>query len=218
MVRPGAAQAAYVPGIEQFHVVGRDEQVTRFRLAAFQLPGLAVLDNEGVRGHPGGVLAAGTEALVAGHAVSTGYHDCLCRRRRRVGDDAARRVDPDRARHLTRHAGRKGRKDATLVDNPAGAGVGLAEFFDDLDVSRQVEFRAPQGARQGHVEQPGVRQCLEERARQLPVGVDLVGAGANFRGHFAGGIEQRASLCLQHQSWLSIMAGSNGFAPGQRSG
>ena len=89
-----------------------------------------------------------------------------------------------------RHARRERREDAPLVDDPTRAGIGLAELLDDPDVGGQVDFRAAQGAGQRHVEQAGVRQRLEQRARQLARGVDLLGAGADLRGQGARRLEQ----------------------------
>ena len=59
MVRPGAAQAAHLPGVEELRLSHRNEQVARLRLPVFQPARLAVLDDEGVRRHPRGVPAAG---------------------------------------------------------------------------------------------------------------------------------------------------------------
>ena len=99
-----------------------------------------------------------------------------------VGDDAARRIDPDRARHLGRHPGRIGRKDAALVDHPGGAGVCFAELLDHLNISREVEFRTAQSAWQRQMEHAGVRQGFEERPWEFPRGLDLLGVGADLGG------------------------------------
>ena len=143
---------------------------------------LTVLHDLGVRGHPRGVPATGAEALAAGDPVTARHHDRLAGRGGAVGNDAARRVDPDRACDLPRHPGRIGREDPTLVDDPAGARVGLGQLLDHLDVARQVELQTAHGARQRQPEQPGVGQRLEERPRQLPLRLDLIGAGADLGG------------------------------------
>ena len=64
VVRPRAAQAPDVPGVEQLGLGDRHEQVARLRLPVLQPSGMAILDDLGVRGHPGGMPAAGAEALL----------------------------------------------------------------------------------------------------------------------------------------------------------
>src|SRR5207247_139936 len=120
---------------------------------------------------------AGAEALATRDPVAARHHNRLGGWGGRVCDDAPRRVDPDRASHIARHPGRVGGKDRALIDRPAGAGVGLPELLDHLNVGRQVELRAAQGAWKGQMEQPGVGQRLEERPRELTRCLDRVGGG-----------------------------------------
>ena len=115
----------------------------------------------------------------------------LAARERRVRHDAARRVDPDHARDVARHPRRVGREDRALVDDPGGAGVRFPQLFDHLDVGRQVELRAAQGARERQAEQAGVGERLEERARELTRRVGLLGAGPDLGDQLPGGVERR---------------------------
>ncbi len=178
-----------MPGIEQLGLGRRHEQVALFGLTIFK-SGLAVLEDMGARRQPGGVPATRAEALAAADPIAARHHDRLGRWHRRVRDDAARRVDPDQASDVARHSRRVGREDRALIDDPAGAGVGFAELLEHLDVGRQVDLRAAQSARQRQLEQAGVGQRLEQRPRQLPVGLDLIGEdriiGASFRAASSG--------------------------------
>ena len=109
-----------------------------------------------------GMPAARAEALLARDPVPTWDYDRLSARDG-GGDDAARRIDPDGARDLGRHAGRVGRKDGSLVDRPGGAGVCLPEFLDHLNIGGEVELRAAQSAWQRQMKHPCVRQCFGSR-------------------------------------------------------
>ena len=196
MVRAGAAHPARVPGVEQLRLGDRHEEVARLRQIALH-PDLAVLDDLGVGRDPRGVAAAGAEPLAAGgtgDAIATRHHDRLRGRGRRVRHDGARHVDPDRARHRPRHPRRVGAEDGALIQAPAGARVGLADLLDHQDVGRQVDLAAADGARDRHVEQPGVRHRLEERARQLAPRLDLVGGGANLGHDLPCSVDQRAAV------------------------
>ena len=124
--------------------------------------------------------AAGAETLAACDPVPARYDDRLRRGGRGVGHHAARRIDPDRARHLVRHAGGVGRKNAALVDHPGGAGIRFAKLLDHLDIGGQVDLGTAQGAWQRHMEHPGVRQGLEERPWELTLGLDRRGVGLNL--------------------------------------
>jgi hypothetical protein len=90
------------------------------------------------------------------------------------------------------------RIDRALVDRPRGARVRLAQLLEDLDIGRQVELAAAERARDGHVVEPGIGQRFEERARQLALGLDLVGGGSDLGGQLAGGIQQRSGLGSGH--------------------
>ena len=186
----GAPHAAHVPGVEQLRLGDRHEHVARLGRLALH-PHLAVVDDLRVGGHPGGVSAAGAEALPSGDAIAARHHHRLGGRGRRVGHHRARRIDPDLARHLARHARGVGRVDRALVHAPAGARVGLAELLDHLGVGRQVDLAAADGAGHRHVKDAGVGQRLEQRPRQLALGLDLVGAGADLGRQLAGGFERR---------------------------
>src|SRR5436309_12543328 len=200
VVSPGAAHAAHVPGVGKLGFGDRDEEVAPLRLSVHLQSEPAVLDDLSVRGHPRGMPATGAEALAAGDPVAARDADRRSARGRTVGDDAARRVDPDRASDVARHSCRVGREDGALVDRPGGARVRLAELLDHLDVGRQVELGAPEGAWQRQVEQPGGRQRLEERPRELPCGLDLVGAGPDLRSQLLCGVERRLGLGGTHGS------------------
>src|SRR3989449_432628 len=200
VVSPGAAQAPHVPGVGKLGLGDRDEEVAPLRLSVRLQSELAVLDDLGVRGHPRGMPATRAEALAAGDPVAARDDDRRGARGRTVGDDAARRVDPDRASDVARHSCRVGREDGALVDRPGGARVRLAELLDHLDVGRQVELGAAEGAWQRKVEQPGVRQRLEERPRELACGLDLIGAGPDLRSQLLCGVERRLGLGGTHGS------------------
>src|SRR5438128_5702543 len=153
-------------------------------------------------GHPGGVAAPGAEALtVGGDAIAAGHDDRLPGGGGRVGDDGARRVDPDLPRGGPRHPRGVRRVDRALVDDPPGARVRLAELLDPLHVGRQVDLAAADGARHREVEQAGVGDRLEERARQLAEPVRLVGAGADLRRQLAGGLERRRRHLISPHGW-----------------
>ena len=96
------------------------------------------------------------------------HHDCLSCRKRRVRDDAAWRVDPDQARDVMRHPRRVGCEDRTLIDDPAGAGVGFTDLLEHLHVGRQIDLGPAQGPWKRQLEQPGVGQRLKERAVATP--------------------------------------------------
>src|SRR5881628_599060 len=200
VVSPGAAHAAHVPGVGKLGFGDRDEEVAPLRLSVRLQSEPAVLDDLSVRGHPRGMPATRAEALAAGDPVAARDADRRSARGRTVGDDAARRVDPDRASDVARHSCRVGREDGALVDRPGGARVRLAELLDHLDVGRQVELGAAEGAWQRQVEQPGVRQRLEERPRELPCGLDLVSARPDLRGQLPCGVERRLGLGGTHGS------------------
>ena len=158
VVRPRAAHAADVPGIQALGLGDRHEQVARLRFPGVQSSGIAVLDDLGVRCHPGGMPAARAEALAARDPVPTRDDDCLCRRGGGVGHHTTWRVDPDRPCELVRHARGVGRKDAALVDHPGGAGICFPELLDHLNIGGQVDLGTAQGAWKRHMEHPGVCQ------------------------------------------------------------
>ena len=166
------------------------------RLPSGAAPRLAVLDDPTARGDPGGVARAGAEALAPGDLVAALDGDGGGSGGRGVGDDAARRLDPDLAGEGRRDADGVGRPDAALVDAPGGAGVGLAKLLGDLDVGGEVELGAAELAWDQHVEQPGVRKLLEERPGQLTRLLDLRGGMANRGGELAGGLERRARAAV----------------------
>ena len=189
VVGASAAHAAHLPGVEDLGLGDRHEEVARLRLAVLE-SGRAVLEDLGVGGDPGRMPAAGAEALTTGHAIPARHDD---RRRgggRRVGHDGARRVDPDRPGDVTRHARRVRRVDRALVDAPAGAGVGLAQLLDHLDVARQVELGTADRPRHREMEHAGVGQRLEQRSRQLARGLRLVGAGLDLGRELPRGLER----------------------------
>ena len=62
---PRAAQAPDVPGIEQLSLGDRHEYIAGLRLPVLQPSGVAILNDLGVRCHPGGMPAARAEALLA---------------------------------------------------------------------------------------------------------------------------------------------------------
>src|SRR5262245_25036383 len=119
-----------MPGVKTLGLADWYEEVTRLRLTVLHQSRAAVLDDLGVRGHPGGMPAARAEPLLARDPEPARNHDRFGSWGWGVRDHAARRVDPDRARDLRRHPRRVGRKDAALVDHPGSAGVCLPEFLD----------------------------------------------------------------------------------------
>ena len=198
VVRARPAHAADMPGVEELDLADGHVDVARLGLTVGVEPHLAVLDDLHVGRDPRGVAAARAEALAAGDAEATGYDDGRGRGGGGVGDDGARRVDPDRAGDGVRHARGVRGVDRALVDRPRRARVGLAELLDDLHIGRQVELGAAEGARDRHVVEPGVRERLEERARQLALRLDLVGGGADLGGELAGGVHQRSRCGCGH--------------------
>src|SRR4030095_5200195 len=134
------------------------------------------------------------ESLAAGDAVPARHHDCLSCRKRRVRDDAARRIDPDQASDVTRHPCSIGRENRALIDDPAGASVGFADLLEHLDIGRQIDLRAAEGAWKRQLEQAGVGQRFEERARQLSIRLDLISAVSDHGGELSCGVERRFSL------------------------
>ncbi len=160
--------------------------------------------------------AAGAEALFASDPEATRDYHRLRTRARRIGHDAARRVDPDQARHIAWHACRIGRKDATLIDHPGGTGIRLAEFLDHLNIGGQVNFGTAQGAWQCQMEQPGVRQRLEERTREFPRGLDLIGAGTDLGHELLYNVERRSDLGFGHRSRPSGSIGAKRYVGASR--
>jgi hypothetical protein len=179
----------------------RHEQVELLGLTVLQ-PELAVLDNLCARGEPAGMPATRAESLAAGDPVPPRHHDCLSCRKRRVRDDAAWRVDPDQARDVMRHPRRVGCEDRTLIDDPAGAGVGFTDLLEHLRVGGQIDLGPAQGPWKRQLEQAGVGQRLKERPRQLPLGLDLIGAGSDHRRQLSCGVERGLSLGGGHRSSL----------------
>src|SRR5262249_60154655 len=133
VISPRAAHAPDMPGVEQLGLGCRYEQVALFWLTVLK-PELAVLKDLGAGCQPSGMPATRAESLAAGDPIPAWDHDRLCRRKGRVRHDAARRVDPDQASDVARHSRRVGCEARALIDNPAGAGVGFADFFEHLDV------------------------------------------------------------------------------------
>src|SRR5262249_23969321 len=161
--------------------------------------------------------AARTEPLTAGDPVPARHHDCLSCGKRRVRDDAAWRIDPDQAGDVTRHPRSVGREDRALIDDPAGAGVGFADLLEHLDRVRQVDLLTAQRTGKRELEQPGVRERLKERLRQLPGGLDLIGAGSDHGSEFSRGVKRRFSFGGSH--WFDptrlseFEARNEGFPP-----
>ena len=149
--------------------------------------------------------ATRAEALAAGDPVTAGNHNSLGRCHRSIGDDAVRRVDPDRASDIARHLRGVGCEDRALIDEPAGARVRFAELFQHLHVGRQVDLGAADGTRNQQFEKTGGRQRLKKQPWQLPILLGLIGAGSDGRGHLLRGVKRRLSLSLGH-----------GFASSQR--
>ena len=114
-----------------------------------------------------------------------------------VFDDRARHVDPDLPCDFARHPRGVGSEDRALVEAPARARIGLADLLDHLDVRRQVDLAAADRAWDRHVEQASVRHRLEQRPRQLPLLLDLVGGGADLRDELPCGVQQRAAVGVQ---------------------
>jgi len=83
-----------------------------------------------------------------------------------------------------------GGEDRALVDDPAGAGVGLANLLDHLDVGRQVQLAPAHRAGEHHVEQTGVGQRLEDRRWQHPLGLGVAGVGADHGRELSSGLER----------------------------
>src|SRR5206468_1796324 len=106
---------------------------------------LAVLGDLGMGRDPGGVAAARAEPLAAGDPVAARHHDRLCSGRWRIRHHGARHVDPDLTRDLTGHPRGVRPEDRALVEAPTGARIGLADFFDHLDVGWQVDLAAAYG-------------------------------------------------------------------------
>ena len=160
------------------------------RLAAGQQTRRSVLGDGRLRRQPRGVTAPRAEPLSARHAISAGDHTRGRRRQRRVGDDAARRVDPDGPRGVARHASGVRREHRALADDPGGARVAEAKLADDPHVGRQIQLRAPQRPRQEQMKEPGVGEGREERSGQLAVGLDGGGAGADLGGELARRVDR----------------------------
>ena len=75
----------------------------------------------------------------------------------------------DRARH-------RARRDEHA---PAHRAVCPRQLLDHVEVRERLDLPAPQRPRQEHPVQPSVRERLDERLRQRPPALDLVGRGAN---------------------------------------
>ena len=194
MVSPRAAHAPDMPCVEQLGLAPPARTGRVAPVAPSCSLRLAVLEDLRARREPGGMPATGAEPLAARNAVPARHHDCLSCRKRRVRDDAARRIDPDQASDVARHPGCVGRENRALIDDPAGARVGFTDFLEHLDVGRQIDLRAAQGARQRQLEQARIGQRFEERSRQLPVGLDLIGGGSDHRRQLSCGVERGLSL------------------------
>src|SRR5882672_5798394 len=169
-----------MPGIKSLGLADRYEQVARLRLTVLQQSGTAVLDDLSMRGHPGGMSAACAETLLTRDPEPAWDHDRFRGRGRGVGDNTARRVDPDGACNLGRHPGRVGGKDAALIDDPGGAGVCLPEFLDHLNIRRQVKFRAAQSTWQCEMKHARIRQGFEKGAGEFPRGLNLLSVEADL--------------------------------------
>ena len=190
VVRSGAAHAANLPGIQHLHLGRRHEQKL--------LHALAVLRHPRPGGKPGCVPGTRAEAVAAGDPVPARLRHHLGRGHGGVGHNAMRCVGPDRPGHLPGHARPVGGEDRALVDDPRGAGIGLAQLLQHLDVGRQIDLDASQGPRQPELEQAGVGHFLEQRPRQLAVRLDLVGAGSDPGRQGLGGL-QHGMVLGRHQ-------------------
>ena len=103
-------------------------------------------------------------------AIAARHHDRLRARPRRVRHHAARRVDPDRARDVLAPCGlRKCRR-----SRPGSrAQPVLASAFPSSSITctkvRIIDLAAADVARHGEMEQAGVGDRFEDRARQLAI-------------------------------------------------
>ncbi len=61
---------------------------------------------------------------------------------------------------------------------------------DHLNIGRQVKLATAQGAGKRQLEQPGVRQRLEEQLRQLSLGLDLIGARSDLGSQLPDDVER----------------------------
>ena len=130
--------------------------------------------------------AAGGKAPAPGDPDAAVDRDAAAgtRELRPPGEDAARRSE-DLARHPRVEIGGGHRAARILPERPGGAGVGLDDLLEHLDIGQRVELRTAQRARQQHAEEAALDQRLDDPLRELAALLDLVRSGCQLRRHFA---------------------------------
>ena len=164
-----------MPDVAHRHARLRHHHGAIERLAVVRHAQAAVrLDDHAVPADPGRMAEPAGEAPGAGHPVAAvDRHRPRLAVGRAPGQDGAR-IAEHIARHVRRHVGGRHRAAGTLHDAPPGAGIGLGNLLDCLQVGRPVPVRsrrtiaaaacgtiAPRAARRA----PRVRCCARPRSR-----------------------------------------------------
>jgi hypothetical protein len=142
-----------------------------------------------VRAHPAGLSAAAGEIPLAGQAIAD--VDCSCARSvwRSPGHDTARIGEDGMIDRRLQISGDQG---GTVGDEcvPRDRGVVPGEFFDRRHVDRRLGLVATRRARQQHAEQPQVMEPPQQRLRDTPRALDLVGCGGDLCPEPAGACDR----------------------------
>ena len=155
----------------------REQHGAHERAAVRVQPRRAVrLEDRHMRAEPGRVPAAGGEPPAPGDPDAALDRDAApgAGQFRPPGEDAARRPE-DLARHRRVEIGRGHRAARILPERPGGAGLGLGDFFEHLDIGQRVQLGAAQRARQQQLEKAALDQRLDHPLGQLALLLDLVG-------------------------------------------
>jgi len=87
----------------------------------------------------------------------------------------------DLARHCRVEIGRGHRATGILAEAPGGAGVGLGDLLEHLDIGDGFELGAAQRARQQQAEKAARDQRLDDMFRKLSSFLDLIRSGRQHR-------------------------------------
>ncbi len=124
-------------------------------------------------------------------------------------------ADQRTRRDWRRARGSSGNQAGTVGDEyiPRNRGAVSGEFFDRRHVERRLRLVSARRARQQHAEQPRGMQSLQQRLRDAPRALDLVGRGDDLRPELAGAGERvrtRSGCPCVTSDWQGIAAAARG--------
>ena len=169
-----------MPDVEDRRLSDREEHGAPLGRAVSGASARAVLVvDRAIAAEPRGVTASAGEAPRAAHPVAAVDHH-----RARLGPRSPREDRAGRTEYLLRRRRgqirRRHRASGGLTETPGRAGIGPGNLQDDLRKRAGIDLAATEGARQEHVEEPGIDQLGDEGGRQPPVLLDQRGIGLDF--------------------------------------